>query len=407
MPRKRVCIVVDNDIYKDVRVRKFRKTLAEKYHVLVVGFSKEVVSTARISDNFILTGSVLLYSYEKIKSLYKRLRPSSEMMTAVQKNSGRTSPKFLLRDLLWYWTGSLIRSRLHSAISGLKVDVFHANDLPILPAVTKAAKKTNSKVIYDSHELYMEQGMFLSDLITNRYTNYERKGIHQSNAVITVNEFIAKELKKRYKINKEPYVIYNYPHATATKMPEKKTDDETTLLYQGLYAPGRGLEELIESMKYVDNQFRLKLRGVGDYRFRLRDLVKKHKLEDKVEILPPVKSSELTKSAQFADVGVIMYEPDCLNSYFASPNKLFEYVNAGLAILCNDLPFVKSIVTKYGLGVCSPQINPKTLAATINQFNRENIRIFKNNARKVSNTFTWENQESIIYEIYDNVLSGS
>ena len=56
-----------------------------------------------------------------------------------------------------------------------------------------------------------------------------------------------------------------------------------------------------------------------------------------------VDSSKLTESAEFADVGVIMYMPDCLNNYLVSPNKPLEDINTGSAVLCNDSPFVKTL----------------------------------------------------------------
>ena len=406
MSKHRVCIVVDNDVYKDNRVKKYWKTLARKYDVVTVGFSRERILTARTNGDFILAGSLLVFVYEKAKSLLKRVRPSSEIMTAVHRTSGRASVRFLLRDLVWYLVNSAVRNKLLKVISKVEADVFHANDLPVIVPVVNASRKTGSKVIYDSHELYLEQGMFVSDFVLNRYRSEEEKSIRQSDAVITVNEFIARELAKRYRMKREPHVIYNYPYATRLKAGTRRTGDEIVLLYQGLYTPGRGLEEIIEAMKYVDKRFRLKLRGVGNYAFELKNLVKKNRLEDRVEFLSAVDSSKLTGSAEFADVGIVMYKPDCLNSCLASPNKLFEYINAGLAVLCNDLPFVKSIVTKYELGACVTQITPKALASTINRLDRQSIEKFRANARNVSNIFTWENQEPKIFEIYDKVLSG-
>lgn len=404
MPKKRVCLVVDNDVYKDSRVRKFIRTLSNRYDVVVVGVSKERMLTTQVAGNFILASGVALFLYEKVKSLYKRMRPSSELVAIIQEDTQTKSSKFFVRDWLWYFSGSLIKRKLYSVISKLDVDVYHANDLPVLAPTIKVARKNGAKVIYDSHELYMDQGMFLSDFIINRYTNEEYDGIRHSSAVITVNEFIGKELKRRYSLKEEPHVIYNYPYATAKTTRIQKENSETVILYQGLYGPSRGLEELVESMKYVDRKYQLKLRGVGDYALKLRQIVKEQKLEDRVEFLDPVKSDELTKSATFADIGVIMYKADCLNNLYASPNKLFEYINAGLAILCNNLPFVANIVETRKLGICVEKVDAKTLAEAIGRFNKERIELFKKNANLVSNVFTWENQEPKILEIYDRVL---
>jgi glycosyltransferase involved in cell wall biosynthesis len=404
MSKKRVCIVVDNDVYRDSRVRKFSRTLSKKYYVIVVGVSKNRILTAKVTDNFILAGSISLFLYEKIKSAYKKMRPSSGLVTIIRQNTKRKrNAKFFVRDWIWYISGHFVRRKIFSVISKLDVDVYHANDLPTLAPTMKASKKNGAKVIYDSHELYMEQGMFSSDFLINRYKKEEASNIRLANAVVTVNEFIGSEMKKRYGTRENPEVVYNYPYATKALAVQQK-HKEIILLYQGLYGPSRGLEELIESIRFVGDKYTLKLRGVGDYIFKLKQIVKEQKLEDRVEFLEPVKSEDLTRSAEFADVGVIMYKAECLNNLYASPNKLFEYINAGLAILCNDLPFVASIVKTHNLGICVREITTKALVEAINRFDQERITLFKSNAFQVSNVFTWENQEPKIFETYDKVL---
>lgn len=404
MSKKRVCIVVDNDVYRDSRVRKFSRTLSKKYYVIVVGVSKNRALTVKVTDNFILAGSISLFFYEKIKSAYKKMRPSSGLVTIIRQNTKRKrNAKFFVRDWIWYISGYFVRRKIFSVISKLDVDVYHANDLPTLAPTMKASKKNGAKVIYDSHELYMEQGMFSSDFLINRYKKEEASNIRLANAVVTVNEFIGSEMKKRYGTRENPEVVYNYPYATKALAVQQK-HKEIILLYQGLYGPSRGLEELIESIRFVGDKYTLKLRGVGDYIFKLKQIVKEQKLEDRVEFLEPVKSEDLTKSAEFADVGVIMYKAECLNNLYASPNKLFEYINAGLAILCNDLPFVASIVKTHNLGICVREITTKALVEAISKFDQERITLFKSNAFQVSDVFTWENQEPKIFETYDKVL---
>lgn len=81
-----------------------------------------------------------------------------------------------------------------------------------------------------------------------------------------------------------------------------------------------------------------------------KNLAKKNRTEDRVEFSSAVDPGKLTGSAESKDVGVTTHKQDCLNSYH-SP-KQFEYANIGLAVLCDDSPFVKSIVTEHELGAC-------------------------------------------------------
>jgi len=121
--------------------------------------------------------------------------------------------------------------------------------------------------------------------------------------------------------------------------------------------------------------------------------------------LSAVGSSELTGSAEFADVGVIMFMPDCLNNYLVSPNKLLEYINADSAVLCNDSTLCQDIVAEHEVGgMCQPD-HVQSTTSTINGLNRES-KEKSSQRQKCFKYLMQENQEPKISEVYDKVLSG-
>ena len=105
--------------------------------------------------------------------------------------------------------------------------------------------------------------------------------------------------------------------------------DQSIVLFQGGYTKGRGIESLIEVMKGVD-KVRLVLLGWGPLEAELKVLCQGLGLEEKIHFLPPVEQSQLIAVSAQADIGVIPYQALGLNNYYTSPNKLFEYIHAGL-----------------------------------------------------------------------------
>ncbi len=107
----------------------------------------------------------------------------------------------------------------------------------------------------------------------------------------------------------------------------------------------------------------------------------------------PVSEAELVKAARDADIGIIPYEPSSINNRYCSPNKLSQYMAAGLPIICNELDFVKSIVLGNGIGSSVDFNDEAALVRTINDYvlNRQLIPELSRKARQVFvKSFNWQ-----------------
>src|SRR5262249_27940477 len=262
-----------------------------------------------------------------------------------------------------------------------------------------------AKLIYDSHEYYPYQ--YPSWCFSSTIRWYEATLIEAVDVYITVSPPLAGEVARVYPVAP----VHGIPDVGASP-PLRAGRAESPIsalargrlkvIYQGTFAEGRGLEEVISEWRRVDGtRAVLFLRGPKN---PIRDGIEElaaaaGMLGESVYVLPPVLERDLIGAAQDADVGLIPYKTDSLNHRFACPNKLSQYLHAGLAILSNRLPYVEQLVREGTLGLCYDVRAAGSFAAAIRALtdDREAVESFKKNARSYAeNHFNWERFEGVL-----------
>jgi glycosyltransferase involved in cell wall biosynthesis len=307
-------------------------------------------------------------------------------------------------DTLWISLAMLWAAR------SARAAVFHGNDLPTLPVTTWAARLYGGKTLYDSHELWV--GMNPENtLFFDRASRWvETRYIRRMDAVVTVNDLIADELRRRYRIP-QPTVVMNCPEPAISSQAVTDHSIRATLglspeipliLYQGRYEPGRGLEELIESGRYLTRGV-IVLRGYGSNEDDLRRRAAELSVPGRVFLVEPVPMADLVPAAAEADVGVVPYTAYSPGYYYASPNKLFEYMMAGLAIAVSNLPVLEKIVRDHDLGVVFDPADPRHIAAQLNALVENPMRLRtcrENSARAGRERFHWNHEGGKLINLY-------
>lgn len=352
---------------------------------------------------------VRLPSYSKLKKdvflfqIYRWLSQRMPMHIYIKK---------FIRKFAWYIASSRENFYINLFKDTLKAyspAIFVAHDLPMLPVACYAASQCGAKVVYDSHELYSEQEFTKSE--KRQWRQLEEKYIGLSDMVMTVNPLIADELKKRYSLRSDVEVIYN---ATVSEYGNKNEklfhkafnlkNDSTIILYQGGLSAYRNLEALVQSMAFVKNKnLHLVIMGEGPLKNRLKSIVKNKNLESCVHFHDAVSQENLLQYTASADIGIIPYQAICLNNYYCTPNKLFEFISVGIPVLSSDLPAIKHIINTHKIGNVGDMSSVNSLANTINDFfSDENImRQYKENSLKAQKVLKWENDKIInLFEKY-------
>jgi glycogen(starch) synthase len=227
-------------------------------------------------------------------------------------------------------------------------DIVHANDIETLLAAGFIARKHGARLVYDAHEIYSDQEpnaprfhRYLSLLLEERVARH-------CDAVITVSDAIADELQKLLGLRTRPTPVLSCPVLIETRGP-RQPSEVLRVVYQGAMGPGRQLNDLIEIADQAAG-VHLTIRVVGADLAALTDWVEGRLLAERVSVLPPVSSDALVEALGEFDVGLIINRPVTRNDELVLPNKLFEYMMAGLAVVAPRLPSLALVIDGEGTG---------------------------------------------------------
>lgn len=310
---------------------------------------------------------------------------------------------------LWFNKGFLFYAnyniRLFFFLFFSKSTLLWSNDLDTLPANYLISKLKGVKLIYDSHEYFTEVPELVNRPKVQRiWLTIEQWIFPKLKNVVTVSQQIADEYKTKYGINIT--VIRNLPIKIKEHYEVKdiKLEGKKIILYQGWVNVNRGLEPLIESMQQIENAH-LYIIGDGDIFDNIVQQVLDLNLQDKVTLLGKIPFKLLPHYTYQANLGVSLEENVGLNYKYALPNKLFDYINAGIPVLTSDLPEMKKIVSTYKVGETISSITPIGIAEKINELLNDNNRLatYAANCLKAKEELCWENEQQKLYALVKEI----
>jgi len=262
---------------------------------------------------------------------------------------------------------------------------YHAHDLSTALIGLAAARATGAHLVCDFHEWYSENVTWSS--ARERYIPHprhvrfahrvlERLVFKHASAVVTVCDSLSDEMKAVVGGGtRTAHVIRNIPDmkavATRTYLPLKEelglSPDAFLVLYQGGIGPSRMLEPIIEALPLA-KECVLAIRGPGieHYGSTYRKLAEKVGASSQLILLPAVPSRDVVDAARGADAGIYTVLDVCKNFRYALPNKIFEYLAAGLPILSAHFPEPKRIIDQFQVGVTFNPRAPRSIAAALN-----------------------------------------
>lgn len=441
----KICMFLTNPVTNDPRVRREAASLAKAgYDVVVIGLRKDDQDPSeerldgyrvvRIAHQGLLARRIrsikerMLYHLAEISPSFYRLlrfcyrgiglspRTHSQLIGEPQPSEPTDASAQAVRHHLWTDVVT-IAGALYLNVAFAKqgwrerADVYHAHDLDTLAAAFFASTLSRTQFVYDFHELYTEQFSpgDKSWLWLGWYSLLERLLAKRAHLRLTVCDSLGNWLKDKYHVRSVLTVrnvpTLQTPHPTILK---RKTPADRVILYHGLYFKNRGLEQLIKASLYLKHG-RIVLRGYGYLEEDLRRLVSHHGLSDRVTFAPPVNMTDLVKNAAEADIGVGAFVPTALNTRFALPNKLFEYMMAGLAVVGTDLPEMRKIILGHQIGrVCKPD-DPEDLARTLNELleQGELLEQMKRNALTAARTvYNWDVEQQVLLKAYEELRAA-
>ena len=179
--------------------------------------------------------------------------------------------------------------------------------------------------------------------------------INKAKLVITVNQSIAEILMRENNIA-SVNVLRNMPYkSTNNKMVSKIESGfpncKFNLIYTGNVEKGRGMSSIIEAFKFVHPDVGLAIMGRdSDYRNKMIEFVKSLKLENRIKFISAVFPDEVVNFCKLADIGIAPIKNICKSYYLSLPNKIFEYIQAGIPVMSSDFPEMKRVIDEYNIG---------------------------------------------------------
>lgn len=284
------------------------------------------------------------------------------------------------------------------------------HDLYALIAGVKLKKLYNCALVYDSHELWPEAFLDARNWEKKLIAFMEHRLVKHADVVITVNPQIARYLEGLYRITGVLSVPNAEPFTGSTANSRKRSLTlPLKFLLQGRVVPNRGTEELLEAWSQLaDDRAVLIIRSPETaYYTQLQNRFWADIEKGRVVIAPPVTEAELVSAATSADVGVIPYPGPNLCHVYACPNKLSQYMQAGLAILNNaDQEFVSEVVNQYKCGLSYNPTQPASLIKAVQYLidNPVQLQAMKNNAYECARSeFNWTTQSEVYLETLQNL----
>ncbi|GKT21342.1 glycosyltransferase [Acidovorax sp. SUPP3334] len=318
-----------------------------------------------------------------------------------------------LNDFRWYlrFVLEINTGLLESCLATSNVQCLIATDLVTLPAAVLYGAIENIPVHYDAHEYWPASDTRQFQSEQEFWLDLEKNLIKYTTDRSTVSPGLKEVFEKSYGLNFR--VVPNcepLKNSSDQKFRAKIIGNEIcNFLFQGSFAPHRGLEELISIWVETDPSANLILRGpANSFKTEMINLAKSTGLfESRIFFPDAVSEGQLVEMASAADVGIIPYKAHGYNYAHCCPNKLSQYMAAEIPILANNTSFVANVIREAKSGLVVDFSNKKSLLNAIAEFGSDGVaRREMGKAGKLfhEKKFNWQNASANLYEALDNLI---
>ncbi len=291
-----------------------------------------------------------------------------------------------------------------------------AHDLHTLPAAAEAARAQAVPLIYDAVEAPLEQRNWWAlghDQGERRVRHHAATvdtalapDVRAADTVFTVSAGLARWMESRYGCRR-PVLLRNFRHfeaADPAASPLRRAcglvAGQRLVLQLNTVCPGEGVEVLLDALARLPDDVHLAFLGPPpdpDYAGTLKQHGAWPTVAGRVHFLDPVPSDAVVSWAAGADAGVIARQDTCLNNRISLPNRIFEFLMAGLPVAVSSLPDIAEFVRDTGMGLVFDETDPASVAETLEHILAPGTQSpCRARAAEVARSLNWE-QEAETY----------
>jgi len=391
----KVCMHVLRDARNDVRAMRTATALIE------AGFAVSIID---------------------VESGYSR--PAEEMIGGVRMKH-MTMPRSFSSTRFEKWTlvkAAQLFTRSICWLIRTPTDIYHACEVTSLPACYIAARLKGKPLIFEAYELPLGDRP-LSDMSIIRRFFHKLFSILLAHiiprcvGVITVSQPIVQEILHRYSVSKISLIRNVPPYRSVPKSDRLRRllgfgANVHIALYQGNLQPDRSLDILVRAAVFLQPDIVIVMmgKGIGVTQSQLEALIDGEGVADRVKLVPPVPYHELVDWTASADVGLLVCSPGYSpNIRMLLPNKLFEYLMAGVPVLASQLDAVAEVIKTCDVGWIVPSLAPADVGAAINAVLADQTaltRMHCNALEVAEHEFCWDKEKRRLIRFYHDICAS-
>lgn len=378
---KSIAVVVKNTYFNDARVVRLVEEISLYWKIHII--CKQDISKKLnygLPDNTEIRFAQRYSSISKSSNSLESEKNASFTLRAFRK-------LFLLRAIRGLRRGFMHEYNWYCAIVDTNADIIYCNDYNTLLVSFMASRKKHAKLIYDSHELWFDQFPDPDNLIMRFKFKLnkmiEHYILHHSDLNITVSRGIAHILSERHSID-APLIVRNLDpvkppmHSTHELRKQWHIPESSIILaYSGGMIDERGIPELISLMEHLDDRYHLVLLGSG----HMYKYIDKINSNNRIHYIGFIPQQLLNKYLSACDIGMHLLRPSNINNINAFPNKLSQYMNAGLALCVFSNENTEEIISVCKCGITVNSNTVSNLVDTVHSIT-DNLMDYKHNSRE-------------------------
>lgn len=303
---------------------------------------------------------------------------------------------------------------VYRAARKVDADIYHFHDPELIP-IGLLLRYQGKHVIYDIHEDYPRS--FLSSgrdyippsmrkLASWFFEHFENWTASRLSALITATPAIGKRFLS---VHPNTIVVNNYPILNELKVENKTTWGERPfdVAYIGTISIERGLEQMIEAVGLLPVDLGVRLKIAGNFPTIIdQDALSQMSGWQQVNVLGFVPRDKLSRLLGKVCAGLVLFHP-VPNHVEAQPNKLFEYMAAGIPVVASDFPLWREIVEGAGCGLLVDPLEPKAIAEAIEYIlthPQEAEAMGRRGQDAVEKFYHWEAEAVKLVRLYADLL---
>lgn len=299
--------------------------------------------------------------------------------------------------------------RVEEAARSTGADIYHLHDPELIPAGLRL-KRGGAKIVFDSHEDY------ITDILTKPYLKFgsarpvsaafgwfEKRALSRFDGVVSAYDAIADAYRARGIASR---VINNYPIEEEIVPEGGRTVAPGFVCYTGAVTEIRGVPKLVDAMALCRTPVKLLLVGPFTER-RGQAMCETSPGWSRVEAFGRLDRAAMRDQMARCVAGLVTFLP-VANHVAAQPNKLFEYMAAGLAVIGSDFPLWKTIIEGEECGICVDPTDPCAIAAAIDALNADPERarrMGEAGRRAVVARYNWNAEAEKLVEFYEELAA--